>query len=473
MSALSINHKKLPLRLRDRTFWTITLSLAIPIALQNMLTASFSLVDTLMVGQLGEIALSSVGMAGQWSWLLNMVLFGICSGASVFVSQYWGDKNIQGIHRSLGIALSSATVLSVAFMLVAAIFPETVIYIFNKDSAVIASGAEYLRYACYSYPAVALTSVMGSVLRSTERVRLPMAVSIVSTILNAVMNYVLIFPAELGVKGAAIATCISSWAGLLLLIIISSVSKNILVASPRHLFAIRLSDLMSFFKRAAPVMINETLWGLGTVCYNIIFSNMGYEQFAAITIVRTFENIAFCFFIGLCNACCVMVGKAIGSGEIREAVRDTKRFNIIMPIVSVIIGVIVILLRSSLVSVFNLGQQVSQNTLEIARSILIIYGVWVAVRNIPYLLVVGVFRSGGDTTTGMIWEIIILWIFSIPMTFVCAYVFELPFLVVYAIMYLCEDLPKSIIFLWHYFSGKWIKPVTDAGKRALEEHIKS
>ncbi|MBQ4091021.1 MAG: MATE family efflux transporter, partial [Clostridia bacterium] len=103
MQTISINHKKLPLGLWDGAFWRTVLALAIPIALQNILTASFSLVDTLMVGQLGTVALSSVGMAGQWSWLLNMMLFGICSGASVFVSQYWGNKNTSGIQRVIGI----------------------------------------------------------------------------------------------------------------------------------------------------------------------------------------------------------------------------------------------------------------------------------------------------------------------------------------------------------------------------------
>lgn len=472
MSNMSINRHKTPINLWNGGFWKVTLALAVPIALQNLLTASFSLVDTLMVGQLGEIALSSVGMAGQWSWLLNMVLFGICSGASVFVSQYWGDKNIDGIHRSLGIATLSSALLSIIFMLIAFFFPEAVITVFNKDPAVISSGAEYLRFACFSYPAIALTSALGSVLRSTENVKLPMVASIISTVINAVMNYVLIFPAGLGVKGAAIATCISAWAGLILLVAISALKKNIIIASPRHIFAIKLHDFLEFFKRAAPVILNETMWGLGTVCYNVIFSNMGYEQFAAITIVRTFENICFCFFIGLCNACCVMVGKSVGSGEILSAVRDTKRFNIIMPISSLIVGVTVIILRSPLVSIFNLGQQVSSETLAIAEGIMLIYGAWIAIRNIPYLLVVGVFRSGGDTVIGMKWEIVILWLFAIPLTFVCAYVFDLPFLLVYAIMYLAEDIPKSTIFLIHYFSGKWIKPVTEAGIKGLEEYKK-
>ena len=472
MSSITKKSNNLPLTLGDKRFWRVALALAIPIALQNMLTASFSLIDTLMVGQLGDIALSSTGMAGQWSWLLNMVIFGISSGASVFISQYWGNKDLDGIHRSLGIATVSGLILSVVFMVIAAIAPEGVVRIFNKNPEVIASGADYLRYACYSYPAIALTSIFGSTLRSTEKVRLPMVVSGISAVANGILNYILIFPANLGVKGAAIATVISSWFGLALLVVISLAQKNIIIAPPKKLFSFTGASISEFFKKTSPVILNETMWGLGTVIYNIIFANIGHEEYAAITIVRTFENLLFCFFIGICNACCVMVGKSIGSGEIREAVRDTKRFNIIMPILSVVIGAVAILLRSPLVSLFNIGEQVSAYTLGIAEYIIMIYGVWIAVRNMPFLLIVGIFRPGGDTTTGMKWEIFVLWLFAIPVTAIMAYWVKLPFLAVYATMYLCEDIPKTVIFLIHYFKGKWIRPVTDEGKAALAKYNK-
>jgi Na+-driven multidrug efflux pump len=211
------------------------------------------------------------------------------------------------------------------------------------------------------------------------------------------------------------------------------------------------------------------MWGMGTVAYNIIYANMGYEEYAAITIVKTFENFAFCFFLGLCNACCVMIGKSIGAGEIREGIRNTKRFMLLMPMMSIVVGAVVILLRSPLVSIFNLGSNISAYTLSTARSILIIYSLWMIVRNIPYLTVVGIFRPGGDTVMGMVIELFVLWLFSVPLTYIAANVWHLPFLTVYVIMYLAEDIPKSIFFWFYYRSGKWIRPVTDAGRTGLEE----
>ncbi len=482
MSNTNINRKKLPLALGNKSFWSVTLSLAIPIALQNMLNASFSLIDTLMVSQLGDIQLSATGMAGQLTWLYNMVLFGICSGAAVFVSQYWGDGNIKGINRTTGISVSSGVLISLVFMLLGILIPEEIIWIFNKDPRVIEQGALYLRYASLSYPALALTNILGSILRSAEHPKLPMVVSGISAVANIILNYFLIFPtglalggsealipgAGLGVKGAAIATVISAWLGPILIIGISVARKNILYAPFRDIFSFNGKTLAEFFKKALPVIINETMWGLGTVAYNVIFGNIGYEEYGAITIVRTFENFAFCFFLGLGNACCVLVGKTVGAGEIREGIRESKRFMYLFPFISIVIGGIVILLRQPLVSVFNLGSNISEHTIETAEWILVIYGAWIIIRNVSYLTVVGIFRPGGDTKFGMIIEIFVLWMFAVPMTFVAANILQLPFLLVYIVMYLCEDLPKLFILVPYWISGKWIKPVTEAGKAGLE-----
>lgn len=469
MSRFNINTKKLPLSLWDKGFWKTTLTLAIPIALQNMLSASFSLIDTLMVGQLGGDQLSATGMAGQWSWLFSMVLFGISSGAAVFVSQYWGNKNLKGIHRTTGIAVTSGVMLSLIFMIAALIFPENIIYIFNKEPAIIKFGSAYLVFACLSYPAMALTNILGSILRSAEHPKLPMAVSGICAVANVGLNYALIFPAGLGVKGAAIATAISAWIGPLLLISLSIFQKNVLFAPLKAYFSFKLKHVIEFFKKASPVIINETMWGMGTVAYQIIFANMGSDEYAAITIVRTFENFAFCFFLGLCNACCVMIGKNVGAGNIREGIRDSKRFMVIFPIISAIVGGTVILLRSPLVSIFNFSENISAYTISTAEWILVIYGIWTMVRNVPYLTVVGILRPGGETVMGMVIEIGALWCFAVPMTYIAANVWGLPFLAVYAIMYLCEDIPKAIFFIIYWFSGKWIRPVTEAGKRGLAQ----
>ena len=175
--------------LGDKPFWRVTVKLAIPVALQNVLTSSFQLVDTLMVSQLGDVTLSAVGMAAQWGWLCGLLGFGLCSGMSVFISQYWGIRDYKGIRRVTGQGLIIALLLTLSFLSVALAAPEWVLGLFNKDPSVVEAGCNYLRIVCFSYPAVALTYLLSNVLRGTERVRLPLYVSIVTTIANAFADY--------------------------------------------------------------------------------------------------------------------------------------------------------------------------------------------------------------------------------------------------------------------------------------------
>ncbi|MBP1544862.1 MAG: MATE family efflux transporter, partial [Oscillospiraceae bacterium] len=455
----------------DRNFWRVTLRLALPIAFQNMLTSSFSLVDTLMVSMLGDISLAATGMAGQWSWLLNIFLFGVSSGAAIFISQYFGVDDRKGIHRTSGIALFSGFLLGALFMAAACFFPSLVMRIFGDEEAVIAEGVAYLRIAGFSYFAVVISGVWSSVLRSTAQVRLPMYVALITTFENAGLNYLLIFggfgiPA-LGIRGAALATVISSWTGALLLLVLSLRKGNILYAPFREIFRFTKESLLLFYRKALPVMFNESLWGLGTFCFNAIFGALGYENYEAVTIVRTFENIAFAFFVGLCNACCVMVGKSVGAGKIERSFQDARRFAVLIPLVGVGLGCLIIPFRSVLVSVFNLSGNISASVLHTAEWLLVVYGLEVALRNVPYIQIVGVFRSGGDTVTGVFYDMICLYGISLPATLIAAFWLKLPFPAVFAVMYVCEDVIKSILCIRHFRSAKWLRPVTPEGKEGL------
>ena len=461
--------------LGDKPFWNITLKLALPIAIQNMLTSSFALIDTLMVSKLGDIALSSVGMAGQFSWLLNLVSFGLCSGMSVFASQYWGIKNYKAMRKVFGIAIITSLIVSSTFSLFGLIMPEKIIYIFNKNTEVIQSGAAYMKIACLSYPAVALTVIMSGFLRSIEKVKVPMYVSAITTVLNAFFNYGLIFGKfglpEMGVRGAALATCISSWSGPVLLLSISLLQKNHMVKNIRDVLSFDLSLIKEFFKRAMPVVFNETVWALGIVILNTIYSNMGYEYYAAVTILKTIVDLSFAFFVGLGNACVIMVGKSVGSGKIERAVTDSRRFAILIPLTAVFVGGFIAIFRSSLISIFNTGENISELTLNTAKSIILFVGLEMCIRMVSYVQIVGIFRSGGDTFIGMICDVSSLWVLAIPAAAIASNVLHLPFISVLIIAYLAEDLPKCVFCLKHFFSLKWLKPVTSEGIKAKQEYF--
>ncbi len=462
--------------LNDKGFWKTTLRLATPIVLQNILISSFTLADTLFVSQLGDVSLSAVGMIGQWGWLLNMVLIGISSGTSVFIAQYWGIKEIKKINMTCGIATVSAVVVSGLFTLFSLLFPTTVVNIFNNNPDVVSEGTTYLIIVCASYPAIAITNILSSVLRSVELVKLPTYVSVITTILNIFLDYGMIFGKfgfeKMGIKGAALATSISAWVGVFLILLVSFVTKNILYAPIKNTFGFKWFDIKLFYKKALPVIFNETMWGAGTFVFNIIFGHMGHEYFAAITILRSFENIAFVFIIGICNACSIMVGKSVGKGKIERGVQDTKRFLVIFPVISIIIAVIIYVFRAEFIGVFNMGNNISEVTLNSAMSIMAFYAFEFTIRQVPFLMIVGIFRSGGDTVTGVKYDLLTLWGLSIPATIIAVYVLNVPFTVAFAVMYIFEDYIKSIMCIKYYKSMKWIKPVTLEGKDGLTEYLR-
>ncbi len=460
----------------DMGFWRVALKLAFPVAMQNLLTSSFILVDTIMVGQLGDLSLSAVGMAGQFGWFLNMITFGMCSGAAVFISQYWGAKDTAGIRRTYGIAVVSVCLISALFFVIGLLFPEGVVRIFNREPDVVEAGAAYLRIACWSYLATGVNMVFCIVLRSTENVKLPMYVSLVTTVLNAFMDYGLIFGAfgmpEMGIRGAALATVISAWAGPVLILAVSAIQRNMLITPLKELFGFNRRSIAQYYEKATPVIINETLWGLGTLLFSVIFANLGYQYYAAVTIFRTFDNIAFVFFIGLCNASSIMVGKNVGAGHIKRAVEDSRRFVLFVSLCSVLTGVLIIIFRFQLASVFNLSGSITSETLKLTASLLLVYGE-LPVRNLPYILIVGTFRPGGDTKIGMKLDLLSLWLCSVPLTTLAAFVFKLPFIAVFAIMYIAEDYLKVFLCVKYYFTYNWLRPVTDQGIKGLEEFYES
>lgn len=461
---------------KDKSFWRTAIRLTIPVALQNLLTSSFTLADTLLVSSLGTVALSSVGMMGQWSWLMNMMLVGFCSATTVFISQFWGVKDLKKIRHIGGISILFALAVSVIFTVISLAIPNGVVRIFNSDKAVIDTGAEYLKVVAFSFIPVALTNILASILRAVENVKLPMYASAFTTVLNIFLDYSMIFGKfgfpEMGIKGAALATVISAWLGVVLIVLISVFQKNILIVKGREYFKFSKEEFSAYVTKAAPVVLNEGMWGAGTFVYNIIFANMGYEYFSALTIVRSFENIAFVLFIGLCSAASVMIGKSIGQGEIKRGLLESKRFMIIVPSLAIVVAVFIIIFRTQLVSVFNMGNNISTTAIETAEILMMIYAIAFTMRIMPYLEVVSIFRSGGDTVAGAKYELLSLWAISVPAVLIAVYVFQVPFVVAFALMYIFEDIPKNILCIRYYFSKKWIKPVTEEGIKGLERFNK-
>jgi len=451
--------KKQLKHLFDRTFWTAVLPLAVPIALQNLLMTSFRLVDTLMVGRLGDVSIAAVGLAGWASFLVELLAFGMSSGAAVFIAQYHGANNREGILKTYGMMLLFLVPTGLLFTVGVAAFPEFVMKLFTEDPALIEAGVHYLRYACISYVSLTVNLAFSTLLRCTEQVKIPMWTSGFSAALNAFLNYTFIFGAfglpEMGVAGAGLATAISSLANPVLMFAISLAKRTVLIAPMKKIFAVR-GFFREFWGRALSVLLNEFFWSLSVVGINMVLGRMGTDNYAALTVERTIEGLVFVFFVGICNACNILVGKSIGAGDLEQGKDYAKRFLAFTPLLGVVTGLIIVGLRHPLVGLFDLSATASHT----AKVLLLIFAVDACVRYIPYVEVVGIFRAGGDTRYGLITDVVSQYVFILPAVVIAGLVLKLPFIATYIIMLAVDDISKLIITIPHFRSMRWVKPIT-------------
>ena len=444
----------------DRAFYRGVLTLALPIAAQNLLSSSANLIDTIMVGQLGEVSLSAVGMAGQWSFLMFLFFFGFSSGSSVFFSQYWGVKDMPRIRHTYSLGFVNVMAIALLFMVVGWCFPATVIRAFTNDEAVVAQGVLYLRIAVFGYAAQCVNTYGCSLLRATEEVRLPMVANIISVIANTFLNWVFIYGKfgvpRMGVQGAALATVVSSWLCTLIVLIVSYRRKNLLAMPIREFFHIRKSTVRRFYPVALPVVFNESLWALATMCLNMVYGRLGTGNYSAMAVKNTVENLTFTFFVGLSAACSVMVGKSIGAGNNEQGFLDARRFGLLSPLFAAVLGLVLVALRVPLTNLFTLSEEVKTT----AQWLLIINSVIYPLRMFNHMNIVGTFRAGGDTRASLIMDAGSIWLLSVPLVALAGLVWHLPFIWVFA-MTAVEETVKFCLGVWYLNSGRWIKPVTE------------
>jgi putative MATE family efflux protein len=443
----------------SKSFFREMLPLAIPIALQNLLMASFRLVDMLMLGQLSGNALAAVDLASQVSFFVDLISFGVSSGCAVFLAQYHGAKNRDGIHRVMGVALVTLVPIGVLATVLSVVFPHTIMEVMTDEEPLRAIGVSYLSAAAFSYVFIVINSILSTVLRSTERVRLPLFASGTAAALNALLNYALIFgklgfPA-LGARGAGIATAISAAVGPLILLTVSIAKRNVLIAPLKKIFDIK-RFFLPFWKRSLPAFLNETLWSLSIVIVNVIFGHMGSENYAGLSTVRTVENLVFVFFIGVCHSCNILVGKHIGAEDEAGAKRIARSFLVLTPLLGLALGSIVLVMRGPAVDLF----QISDNSKSVARSLLLMYAFEIGFRNIPYIEVVGIFRAGGDTRIGCYGDLTVQYLVVIPIAAILGLVLQWPFVTTFVIMQICDDVAKNLIYFLHYRKDNWIRPVS-------------
>lgn len=442
--------------LGDHMFLRKSVMIALPVAMQGMLNTIVNLVDTMMIGTLGETTIAAVGLANKVFFVFTLLVFGISSGSGVLAAQYWGNQDLKNIRRVMGLALTAALLGAACFLVPCLLNPELVMRIFTTSEGAIVIGASYLSIAVISYPFTAITNTVVSMMRAVGQVKAPVVMSCVAITVNIVFNYILIFghfgAPVLGAAGAAAATLIArivECAGILLVL---KISRSPLVCHIRELFGYSRAFVRQFAATASPVIANEFIWGLGTTIYSLAYGRMGDQAVAAITIATTIQDIVVVLFQGLSAAAAVILGNEMGAGKLKRAERYARNFFILQFLVTLAAMAICFLIRGNIISMYRI-------TPEVARDVnlcLIVFILYMPAKMFNYVNVVGVLRSGGDTRMCLLIDTSGVWLIGIPMAFLGALVLKQAIYVVYA-MVMLEEIYKAVIGYWRYRQKKWLR----------------
>ncbi|HMZ41573.1 MAG TPA: MATE family efflux transporter [Anaerolineales bacterium] len=439
----------------DREYFNNVFKIALPIIFQQFVYALLNMLGVVFVGQKGDTAVAAVGLAGQIAFLLNLVHFGIISGAAMFTAQFWGRQDIPNLKRVLGLCLMFAISASAVFFAISQFVPEWFLGIYSKDPDVIAMGAEYVRTFSWTFLFMAVSASYVFVMRSTGSVKLPTYVSVGVLSLNTLLSYVLIFGyfgmPEMGVQGAAVAAVIARALECVILLYVIYAYKFPVAASIKELTDFDLAFTARVIKPMLPVMLNELFWSLGITTYNAIYGRMGTEALATVNIVSPIEQIAFVVFVGLANATSVLVGNRIGAGKDDEAYLYGGRSIGLGIAGGVLLGLLLQIFKVPALSLFNVSSEVLQNA-SVMVNIVSIF-LWVRVNNMT--IVVGILRAGGDTRFSLFLDGIIIWLVGVPFAALGAFYFHLPVYFVYLCV-MSEEVTKWILGIFRWRSRKWI-----------------
>ena len=440
-------------------FYRTVIALVVPMALQNLINVGVTAADVIMLGAVGETALSGASLAGQVQYIMTLFLFGLTSGATVLTAQYWGRGDREAIEKILGMAVTAAVVVTALFTAAALAIPDLLMRIFTSDPAVIAEGVKYLRIVAFYYVLMGITQTYLYIMRSVERVVVATVVYLLSLLCNIILNSIFIFgllglPA-MGVEGAALGTLCARVLEVALVIGYSRFFNKDIKLRLKYVLHMDRALFRDFMKYALPVVANELMWGLGTAANTAILGHMGSSAVAANSVAQVARQLATVVSFGLSSAAAIYLGKTIGEKRMEHAKAYAKRFVILSIIMGVLGGLIILAAAPVTASALALSGTAKQYL----RFMFFVMSYFVVGQAFNTTMVVGIFRSGGDTRFGLILDVSTMWCCSILLGFLAAFVFRLSVPVVYVIL-MSDEIIKVPVTYRRYRSYKWLRDVT-------------
>ena len=429
-----------------------------PMAIQNLISSAVNSADVIMLGYIGQTAIAASALAGNIAFILFMISTGLSSGLVMLGAQKKKKKDTDSIKTLLGIGLRICVTVETIVALVAAFYPRILMLIFTKDPALIAEGCRYLRAVSVSYVCLAFAQMFQSAFKSIERVKIVTITSTTCLFLNIGLNAVFIFGLfgvpKMGILGVGIATSIARFLEMIICFVYAHIQKDVKF-SISCIFRKNKLLTKDFFKYSLPAVGNELVWGAAFSMYSVIMGHLGEDIVAANSVVNTVRQLGTVLCFGMAYGGAIVLGKYMGAGDMEKAERNAAR----LARVTILSGVLGAVLIVCLYPVLPYIAKLNETAAHYRNVILFINTYSIIGASINTVLICGIFRAGGDSKFGFVADSINMWCVSVPLGLLAAFVFKLPPLWVYFILFL-DEFEKMPFVIHHYFKKGWLKNIT-------------
>lgn len=441
---------------RKRSLRKEIVRLALPIALQQFMTALVGACDAIMLGKLSQDAMSAVSLATQVTFVFNLFMFAFMAGENMFVAQYYGKGDYTGISQVFSLVTKICGCIAVIFLAGTLFFPEQLMRILTNEETLIVLGSEYLRVIGISYVFSGIAQIFLAIMKNCGAVNMSTLINGVMVILNIALNAVFIFGLsgfpKMGIKGAALATVLATvvqflWSVGYVLCRIRAV-KFSLRSCEKKLFG-------RFWQKTVPLLINNLAWGIGFSMYSVIMGHLGTDAVAANGIANISKNLVVCFCLGLGNAGSIIVGNRLGADRLQEAKEVGGTLTRTAIIAGIVSGLVLMALSPFITKMVDL----TPTARGYLQKMLLISSYYIAGKSVNCMTIGGIFAAGGDSKFGMLCDSVTLWCIIVPLGCICAFILKLPVMVVYFVLNLDEIIKLPVVYK-HYKKYKWIKNLT-------------
>ena len=441
---------------RKRSLRKEIVRLALPIALQQFMTALVGACDAIMLGKLSQDAMSAVSLATQVTFVFNLFMFAFMAGENMFVAQYYGKGDYTGISQVFSLVTKICGCIAVIFLAGTLFFPEQLMRILTNEETLIVLGSEYLRVIGISYVFSGIAQTFLAIMKNCGAVNMSTLINGAMVILNIALNAVFIFGLsgfpKMGIKGAALATVLATvvqflWSVGYVLCRIRAV-KFSLRSCEKKLFG-------RFWQKTVPLLINNLAWGIGFSMYSVIMGHLGTDAVAANGIANISKNLVVCFCLGLGNAGSIIVGNRLGADRLQEAKEVGETLTKTAIIAGIVSGLVLIALSPFITKMVDL----TPTARGYLQKMLLISSYYIAGKSVNCMTIGGIFAAGGDSKFGMLCDSVTLWCIIVPLGCICAFILKLPVMVVYFVLNLDEIIKLPVVYK-HYKKYKWIKNLT-------------